>query len=266
MSPDIEGLSRAVERNKRLEIRTRAYDGNGYASLGLDLRVLTAVFETIGIAEVAATYWGYGQMSFPTGFEKPLPGLSLALFDRSVSAVDRSTTWVDALANQEDWLDLYKQQFFFPRRAYWAVGNGKILRVELVELSKENPTVTKIIVSGFTAATLFLATCFGGVHLVKTIGEERCRQDYFDYSNRQTEIIMTQAKLEGRFTRNHEVALGRIQNSLKAGIAACTANMDEIDVTLGDQGVVVSVSRAEHRASNQQSDDPSERDPFKPHG
>jgi hypothetical protein len=242
MLPEIYVLTRTVAERKRLEITVRAYDGEDYAPLGLDLRGLQAVLVSAGIAEVAVAYWTFHleQTLYPAYPRNVLTNFGNIISDNSSNMIK---TWVDEYEDRERWLELYQSQINRRRGELWGVGDGEILHVALVELSKENPTVMTVIATGLTIANLYLASCFGGVHLMKQREAVECRQQYLDYSRQQADAILRQAKLEGHFTDKHNEAIKTIQDSLNKGIAACGSNLERIDLGIDGGRVTLSINR-----------------------
>jgi hypothetical protein len=233
LPPHVEGLIDDIRRNKRFEIVVRTYEGEGYASLGHDLIGLDAVIACVGIAEVAASYW-----TFPSGAFNTYSPNALAEFGAMISGRKSPNTWIEAFTDQDHWLDVY-MRVEGRRGGYWTVGDGEILRVELIDLYKENPTIKKILVTGFAAAQIFLAGCFGGTQVMKERAAQQCRQEYVDYGQHVSDAIFRQARLEGRFTEQHEKALQAIQDTVKTGIAACGSKMDrfQVGVKVNEKGV-----------------------------
>jgi len=232
LPPHVESLIDNIRRKHSFEITVRTYDGAGYASLGHDLMGLDTVLECVRVAEVAAAYW-----TFPFGAFNTYSLHALMDFEAIISRPSPST-WVDAFSNQDHWLDVYGR-VQSRRGGYWAVGDGEILRVEFIDLYKENPTVKKILVTGFLAAQIFLAGCFGGVQLIKEGDAEQCRQEYIDYGQHLSEAVFQQARLEGRLTEQHLKALEAIQTTVNTGTAACGSKLDkfQVGVKVNESGV-----------------------------
>ena len=139
----------------------------------------------------------------------------LAEFGEMISGPNTPETLIDAFANQDHWLDVYRRQIARRRGGYWAVGDGEILRVELVEIYKENPTFKEILIAGAISAQLVLVGAFGWVQVKKQNGMEQCQQQFLEHAQKSQEQIMKQARLEGRFTEQHQKAWDALQVLLR---------------------------------------------------
>lgn len=241
LPPHLEALTKSIESNERFSIMVKTHEGDGYASLGLDLIGLDAVLECVGIAEVATAYWMFesGDLSFSAYS----PNM-LSEFGGMISGSNSPENLMDAFTSQDHWLDVYHTQIAQRRGGRWAVGDGEILRVELVELYKENPTVKQILVTGFAGTLIFLGGTFGWVHVKKENGAQQCQQQFLEYGQKGREPILKQAKLEGRLTEHHEKALQAIENTVTTGIAACGSKLDEIDagIDITKEGIALHVT------------------------
>jgi hypothetical protein len=227
----VEDLFKNIQQNKSFEIVVKTYDGEGYASLGHDLISLDAVLACVGIAEVAASYW-----TFPDGAFNTYSPQHLAEFGAMISGGQRPIDWVEAFNDKDLWFDVYSR-VQGRRGGYWTIGDGEILRVELVNLYKENPTVKQIIVSGVASAVFLLAGCFGGVQVMKEKGAQQCRQEQIYYGQHVSDAVFKQARLEGRFTEQHQKALQGVQDTVSTGIAACGSKLDKFQVGVKVKGV-----------------------------
>jgi hypothetical protein len=240
LPPHIEGLTESIQINERFKFTVKTHEGEGYASLGSDLIGLNAVLECVGIAEVAYAYWTLQSGDYSIS---PYSQDSLAEFGGMISASNRPETLIDAFRNQDHWLGVYRRQIARRRGGYWAVGDGEILRVELVYVYKENPTIKEILIAGAISAQLILVGTFGWIQVQKQEGVEKCQEQYLKYGEKGHEQLMKQARLEGHFTEQHKKSWEALQDTVKTGIAACGSKMDQIDagIEVDEKGVALHV-------------------------
>ena len=241
LPPHIEGLAESIQSNKRFQITVKTQEGEGYASLGSDLIGLDAVLGCVGIAEVAYAYWMLesGDYSLSAYF----PDM-LVEFGQMISGSNRPATLIDAFRNQDHWLDVYRRHIAQRHGGYWAVGDGEILRVELIDIYKENPTFKEILIAGAMSAQLILAGTFGWVQVKKQQGMEQCQEQFLEYSQKGQEQIMRQAWLEGHFTEQHQKSWEALQDTARTGIAACGSKMNQINagIEVNEKGVALHVT------------------------
>lgn len=241
LPPHIEGLTESIQSNKHFQMTVKTQEGEGYASLGSDLIGLDAVLECVGIAEVAYAYWMLQFKDYSLSAYTPD---MLAEFGQMISGSNRPATLIDAFRDQDHWLDVYRRQIARRDGGYWAIGDGEILRVELIDIYKENPTFKEILIAGAISAQLILAGTFGWVQVKKQQGMEQCQKQFLENSQKGQEQIMRQARLEGHFTEQHEKAWDALQDTLKTGVAACESKMDQINagVEVTEKGVALHVT------------------------
>jgi hypothetical protein len=231
MASNIERFLDIVEVSRRMTINVRIDGGPGYASLGTDVLWLHKVHFCVGVAEVVGSYvLGRTGISTEALYSDEISGELGGMFARIGHSAD---SWVDFYERQSYPAEqLFRVHLARRRGGPWAAGADDILRVDLVGLTKENPTLLQIIATGATTTMLALGMCFGGVQLMKEYGAQACREQYLDYSARESERIHRTARLEGRFTKEHEAALGKVRDMVNAGIAACGSSLRDADVTL----------------------------------
>jgi hypothetical protein len=231
MAEDVAGFLETVTLKERMTVTVRVYDGDGYAPLGVDTRWLRNILFCGGVAEVSTAYLSHALgLPVPRAYRPEM--LRDAAGTLSARLGDGRQSWIDVYeTEQEFFARMFQLQLQQRAGGLWSVGDGEILRLELVAISKENPTVLKILVSGAMAAMLALGGCFVGVHLMRENGAAACRQQYLDYDQKQTERLLKTAKFEGKFTAEQRAALESVNSLTKAGIAACGSSLDDAGMT-----------------------------------
>lgn len=225
-----------------LEIAVRIQDGPRYAALGHDVRAFDAVLSCVGIAEAIHAYseWvttGKGTEAYSASSLKGLDAMIRL-------AVTAEQSWIDTYESGRHWAGVYGLLISARRGGPRNVGVDEYLRVELVQLRRENPTVAKILATGAARSMLLLSALIGGVVLVGQFGAEGCRQDYMHYSERQMEKIRGLARLEGHLSENHVKGLKVIQHSMDAGISACGFHLRNMEVRYGRGGIRLNINES----------------------
>lgn len=214
-----------------LELLVKVYDDHHdqFAALGLDLQALHGAAFAVGAAELAIAYAYFVQFGEAlAGFEpEMLRELDNQIRERKVA----ERTWADlALDDGDFWYRTLRMQFAMREGGLEAVGRGEIIRAEIVELYRENPSVKKIIATGSLLGLGFLGMTFAAVQLQKQHGEAQCRAVALDRANHEIEMIGKMARLQGQFTENHLAAFKAVENSYKASVAACGSSLKSVEV------------------------------------
>lgn len=236
---EVEMLLDAVQKRQSLEVVIKIYESeSGNATLGADVAALWSVQFTGGIAEFTYSYAAY-----LAGGERGLPYRSEVFQDFEMQFFS------DSGIRHKSWIELYEQKHEFcfevfrrvmTRRDgyHHAVASGDILRLELVEVWRENPSCRMILAKGVTAAILTLAGTFGAVHVMKTYDADRCRQEWIDYGEKQTIMLTKIGRFEGKLPPG---AYDKLQDTVAGGIAACGSPLSAAEVNIGPKGVTVGV-------------------------
>lgn len=131
-------------------------------------------------------------------------------------------------------------------------------RIEFVGAFRQNPTKFRFVaymplfIGGIALATL------GAVQVMKELDAPVCRAHYGDILKHQTDVILQQAKLEGRLTAQHRESLETATKAAQAGAAACGSALSQLgfkltpspgpafEITMGAAGI--SPAQARDRA------------------
>jgi hypothetical protein len=97
------------------------------------------------------------------------------------------------------------------------------LSLQLLAVFQENPTHSWTSVNGSLIALGVAASIWGSVALGKTLTEDDCHKLVFQAHERQHELIMGQARLQGTMTPVHENALANLDKATQAMHKACGA-------------------------------------------
>lgn len=106
------------------------------------------------------------------------------------------------------------------------------LRIEFVGAFRQNPTKFRFVaymplfVGGIAVAML------GAVQVMKELDAPACRTHYGDILRHQTDVILQQAKLEGRLTAQHRESLETATKAAQAGAAACGSALSHLGMKL----------------------------------
>ncbi len=249
---EIQRLLDIVQEEKTpLELAIKVYENESYAALGIDLIPLNSVFFACGVAEFIYSY-----ASYVFGRKESIPYDSDALeyFEREIlTAIRRKPkpSWIDLYESAgESYEGTFKNQLRNRDGGFWFAASGGVLRIELVSISKENPTGFKLLVYGPIAAIGFLIALFGGVQLIEEVKAPQCRQQYFDYAVKSREQVMASAKQQGQFTLTHQKGLEKIDDTLAAGIAACGSSFKNLGLEFESKGYKVNANGGELRKGN----------------
>jgi len=215
-----------------LELLVKVYDDHHddrFAALGLDLEALHGAAFAVGSAELAISYAHFVQ--FGEALAGFAPGMLRELDNHIRERNVAERTWADlALEDEDFWYRTFRMQFAMREGGLEAFGRGEIIRAELVEVYRENPSIKKIIATGSLLGLGFLTMTFGGVQIHKETDTAQCRAVAFQRAEHDTEKIRQMAKFEGRFTEHHLKALQAVQDTYKASIAACGSSLKSIEV------------------------------------
>jgi len=212
-----------------LELLVKVHDGDRFAALGLDLRALHGAMFAVGAAELGIAYahfveFGEALAGFAPGLLKEL---EYEIRDRKVA----QRTWADlALDDRGLWHQMFELQFDRREGGMDAVGRGDIVRAEIVEVYRENPSVTKIIAIGTLLGVGLLTLTFGSVQIMKQRDAPQCRVAALQSANLDKQTIQRMARLEGRFTENHRAAWQAVEDSYKTSVAACGSALDSFRI------------------------------------
>jgi hypothetical protein len=242
MPDSLNRLMDGVRLKKQLTITLRIHDGAIPTPLGVDRRWFGKLLFVAGTSEFVFEYATH--LVAPRQPALYDPGV-LQQFDRFMSNRARSRrSWVDVYQDEGAlWVGEF-QSLLRQRRSggFLSVGSGDPLRIQLQSAWKENPSVRQFLAAGAVGAMLTLAGSFGGVHLMQERGAAACRQQYFDYSRKQTDAILKSARFEGKLSAQHNAALANVQEAVNAGIAACGSSLKGSSITIGgSSGVALDV-------------------------
>jgi hypothetical protein len=235
-----------------LELTVNVYENEGYAALGIDLIPLNSVFFACGVAEFIYSYASHLSRS-----KEPIPydKSTFEYFEREILPSIRKNLKqlrIDFYKKEGESLEgTFKNQFRNREGGVWFAASGTVLRIELVAISKENPTGLKLMVLGSIAAIGFLVALFGGVQLIEELNSPQCRQQLVTYAEHSRAQVMQSAKLQGQLTLTHKQSLDKIDDTLAAGIAACGSSFKNLGLEFGGpHGYTVKVTAGELRRGN----------------
>jgi hypothetical protein len=243
MPEDFQELVTSIleEGRREFEIEIQIEEYNRGIAVDVSALVLNKVLFCGWMAQLLSDYADYLNGTFR---EKDIPENAIKFLDTEIVPL--------VLANQWSWIDCYEHpsQFFWKFRHLYAdsvSGAGvafrsELLRIEIVEMYMVNPSLWKIIVSGATAAMIFLASAFGAVHVTKELGAQECRAAHNELLVKQTDRLFAQSKLEGHFTNIHEEALAKINAAHSANIAVCGSAWSSVNLETNKGGVKVSAN------------------------
>jgi hypothetical protein len=231
MDDQITGLLERASGERRLELAVRIYDGDSFAPLGADLEQLEKVLFVAGTAEFIYSY-----VAYLAGSNEQLPYEigSFREFEGALSSTSRGVrpSWDDLHRDRRDYEAIFRRQLYMRTGGLWSVGSSDLLRMELVEIYKQNPTILKILATGVVAIMITLSGCVGGVWIAQERDADHCRVEQIAYGKQLAETIMRQAKLEGKFTPEHGKALAQVQDTVNAGIAACGCHLTGVRIEI----------------------------------
>jgi hypothetical protein len=180
----------------KLEIREGA---NSFAALDYDLKALNALLFIAGVAEFVSVYIAYRAADLPN------PVYSLAAFDdftREFITPRRQHyfSWVDVVEKDSD---LFRSVFDGWIRNRRNPGTGiaatsETVRLELVEIYKQNPTITKVIAIGSIVSITALGGIVIGANTYITHGAEECRKKHHELNIQATDRILENVKRTGK--------------------------------------------------------------------
>jgi hypothetical protein len=240
---EIQRLLDMVQKEKTpLELSVDVYENKGYAALGIDLVPLNSVFFTCGVAEFIYSY-----ASYLSGSKESIPYDSgtFEYFEREILIGIRrkpKLSWIDLYESAGELYEgIFKNQIGNRDGGFWFAASGGVLRVELVAISKENPTHFKVLILGPIAAIGILIALYGGVQLFETVNAPQCRQQYIDYAAQSRAQVMASAKQQGQLTSMHNKSLEKIDDTLAAGIAACGSSFKNLGLEYQGNGYKLKV-------------------------
>lgn len=212
-----------------LELLVKVHDDNRFAALGLDLRALHGAAFAIGAAELGIAYAHFVQFGEAlAGFEPGmLQELDYEIRERRVA----QRTWAELALDEGDfWYRLFETQLARREGGLEAFGRGDIIRAEMIDIYRENPSVKKILATGSLLGLGFLGLTFGAVQTMKQLHEPQCRMAALQSAEHDKDTIRRMARLEGRFTENHRAAWQAVEDSYKTSVAACGSALDSFSV------------------------------------
>jgi hypothetical protein len=128
------------------------------------------------------------------------------------------------------------------------------LSLQLLAVVYENPTRSWISVKGSLIALGVGASLWGAVALSKELNAHDCREQARATFQYQSEMIMKQARLQGKMTPELLKALDQVTKATFAATAACEPQLPDMKLTLYKSGKVeVSLSHPPRQTSDQET-------------
>jgi hypothetical protein len=215
----IDVLARLGDRkwDEPFSFTLKLQDGNRNAPLAADVTALDAILFAGGAAELVYSY-----AAWLAGDEGRLPysPRAFAEFDDEFGKwVGWNLHWIDLYHERPDACRAVFERMLRRRKGgYWAIGSGDLLRLELVEAWRENPSLRKILVSGAAGIGFLFTASFSAIQVVKEVDAPTCRQQAYDWGERQTHELLRQGRFEGTLS---EQSYQRLQGVVNARVAAC---------------------------------------------
>ncbi len=241
-----ELMSWGLALRERLVVTVRIYDEEKRdAPIGADVAVLQSLMFVGGTAEFVYAYAGYLTGDTSAHLYDP-PAFSE--FERQLRERIGDV--------RPNWIELYQRRplfelntLFLPyiagrRGGYRAIGSSDIIRLELVDASKENPSVRKIIVSGVAAAVMTISGAFAAVQIIREYNREQCIVEAYNYGNEQAALLAKMGRFHGPMP---DESYAKLQDVVNARLASCGSPLAGIGVKLGPDGVALEASsRTDH--------------------
>jgi len=242
---EIRELLQSVERTGQLNFNVRIEENQRFASLDLDLKALEPILFAGRIAEFIYCYATY-LAGESTG--TIYPDEVFRSFEIEVLREVRRN-----MASLADLCEYQGERYRGIFLSYLGKRNPDIgitslqdvMRLEMVGIEKINPTVLKILATFAATAGMVLVLVFGGVQGVKQYQAPHCVAQQSEYAEEKTKAIMKAARLEGKLTEQHQRSLDKIDDSLKAGIAACYPDFTSLGIGVTKEGITIDAGQKE---------------------
>jgi hypothetical protein len=231
----ISGL--ATANFPRVDLRVRIFENENLpAPLGLDVQALRAILYVGAVAELI-----YSHASYLANQTEGLPYTNQVLqeFEKSLQVLHPGgrSAWELYDTDHGRISQIFMQTLLRRSNGFWsAASSEQILRLELLELWKENPSNRKIMATGVAGAVLLLAAAFGFSLLHSEYGAVECRAGWHAYGNEQADRLVSVGKFEGKFPQE---AYDKLQLDVNNGIAACGSQLRGFTITLNKEGTFI---------------------------
>jgi hypothetical protein len=253
MSDTVEYLAMASERHE-LEISIRIEDGDRFAGLDVDVKALSALLFCGAIVEEVLRF---GDTLYEDHAPRHFFGSMLRM---SESAKKDGLSWVDCYQSRGQFAELYREIVRLRRRGR-SIAASAILRLEIVEVYRENPTVPKILATGTSAAIVLLTVTFSSIQLMQERGADHCRSQAYEMAKTNMTFLSAAARREGKWTKEHSGAEDLIMMNMNTSIAACGSNLNGIQLKTKPKEGSVELSMGGDRLRNQPLQTPEAKRP-----
>jgi hypothetical protein len=205
--------------------------------LATDVAALDAVQFAAGAAELAYSYAAYLMKD-----ERPVP-YSEGQFVEFEAELTR-IGWNRTPAARYDAATCYRviERMLWRRDGgYWAIGSGDLVRLELVEAWRENPSCRKILVSGVAAVGFLFSATLCGIEIHRELERPDCEQRAFQWERMELDALRQIGEFEGHLS---DQKYQMMQTTLGTSLAGCGTLFSWISGSIEGYGIKAEVELA----------------------